>query len=160
MSNKRFTVSNKVRRFHNIPLHQPLRDLPIEEIRRLKEEYRQALPQIRKQRSEEGFLVEDKFIEAWSDSKFFPEWIMSVRKATIEEDHFKKTDAVIICTDGVEIPIQIKLRKRIQTELLESLYRKGITVLSIQLTDRPRAIRSKTLDAINRFKKWKRRQPK
>lgn len=160
MSSKPFRLHHKVRRFHKIPIHLPLNHLSAEEIARLKEEYHKALPKIREQLSKDGFLVEDKFIKAWSDRKFFPKWIKSVRKATFEEDHHGKTDAVIICTDCREIRIQIKLRRRIHSELILSLYRKGVVALSVQPFEKPRVIRRKTLEAISRFDEWKSKQSK
>ena len=151
-------MSNKIKRFHGIPTHQSCKDLSLQEIQRLKGEYRNALPRLHEEACIEGFAIEERFMEAWSNPVDYPDWIVAVRKGTKQEDLCEKTDAVITTQDHIEIRIQIKRKKHIQPELIVKHHKKGIAMVSIQLADRLRAIRHKTIEAIKRLEKWQGQQ--
>lgn len=154
-------IPNHVKRFHNIPLHTPTAHFSNAEILRLKQAYKDALPQNKAEACEMGFEMEEKFHKAWSlDWKRYPRWIANVREATEQEDLHEKTDAVITTSRGEMIRVQIKMRKNPPPDLVQSLHEKGIATVSVQLADTPERIRRKTMEAIQRLQSWQKKNSK
>lgn len=55
-----------------------------------------------------GWDAEFRFLLAWRDSKYWPQGLVAVRKATEHEDANEKTDAVMHIANGNVIRFQIK----------------------------------------------------
>ncbi len=99
---------------------------------------------------ERGKLAEEKFFEAWTETKNIPSWIVSVSRPTDYEDFQRKTDAVIVCTAGPTLKIQIKsywIEESIRIQLMQY----GVIPLSISRWDTMHKIRKKTHIAIQHY---------
>ncbi|MFZ4500315.1 MAG: hypothetical protein ACOYMZ_02315 [Minisyncoccia bacterium] len=99
---------------------------------------------------ERGKLAEEKFFEAWAETKNIPSWIVSVSRPTDYEDLKQKTDAVIVCTAGPTLKIQIK-SYWIDEPLRIQLMQYGVIPLGISRNDTVQKIRKKTRIAIKDY---------
>lgn len=99
---------------------------------------------------ERGKIAEEKFFEAWAETKKVPSWIVSVSRPTDYEDLKRKTDAVIVCITGPTLKIQIKsywIDEPLRIELMQY----GVIPLSISKNDTMQKIRKKTHIAIQHY---------
>ncbi len=103
-----------------------------------------------------GLEMEERFMEAWADPRTYPEWLVWVRRATVQEDLYKKTDAVMWVIDGSTLRIQIKRSGTIARP--EHYTRHGVILVKIDPRERSCDIRHKTIGAIAHH--WQTKRPK
>jgi hypothetical protein len=99
-----------------------------------------------------GLETEERFMLAWSDPLIYPEWLVWVRPATLKEDLYQKTDALMWLIDGRILRIQIK---SIRSPVSRGSYTKeGIVLVKIDSTERLCQIRARTIDTILYYHKY------
>lgn len=106
------------------------------------------------QAHERGKRAESRFLEAWRDCRLYPDWLISVRAATIFEDRQEKTDAVMLLDTKLEIRIQIKCNQYDSYRWRKSFYRLGVVLVQIQEIDSHEAIRQRTIQMIFEYQAY------
>ena len=106
-----------------------------------------------------GHLKEREFVKAVSlgreEGPGWPEWFVSVRQATEEEDR-KGIDVVVETEDAGSFFIQLKISERKAKDFLASPRegRTRIAVIVLRLDDGPETMRNRFLEAAKRERRW------
>lgn len=133
-------LTRRLRRKYNLPLKGPTGLTKEEQI---------ALSRAAgEEGNQKGIEGERRFLKAWEDSSFYPEWVALVRKATEHEDRYEKTDAVIISQDGRAFRVQIKTGQ-VGQERRSKFVKEGILLVQLRRKDTLAKIRRKTISAYN-----------